>query len=273
MAVTIEETFQVAAPPERVWAYLIDPQQVVVCLPGASLTEVVDERTFLGKVKIKVGPVTASYDGKVQITEQDDQARTVKMMGKGMEASGAGSAEMTLTSQVVGLDDGGTEVRVQQDVEVVGKLAQFGRGMVQEVGKQLFRQFVGCAKKHLEAEAAAAPAADAAEGATPETPSAPAEVGSAAPEAGSAPVATEGAAAPASAAAASAGTADDPGTAPSKGPDTGAGAAPAGEAAPASAAADAAPPSPPQTEGEAIGGISLVLKALWAMITRPFRRK
>ena len=87
MAVRIEEVFQVAAPAERVWAYLTEPEQVVGCLPGANLTEVQDDRTYAGTVKIKVGPVTASYRGKVRITEQDDDSLTVKMLGEGMAST------------------------------------------------------------------------------------------------------------------------------------------------------------------------------------------
>jgi carbon monoxide dehydrogenase subunit G len=163
VSLKIEETFQVKAPVARVWAYLSDPRQVVNCLPGAELTSVESDTTFLGKVKVKVGPVTAAYNGKVTITERDDAAHVVKLLGDGRDASGGGSAKMTMTSTLAALGDGGTEVRVSADLDIVGKLAQFGRGMIESVNKQMFRQFTDCLRATLETppvqptEAAVAP--------------------------------------------------------------------------------------------------------------------
>ena len=154
MPLKIEETFQLRAPVERVWGYLTDPRQVVACLPGAELTAVQDESTFLGKVKVKVGPITAAYSGKVTITERDAAARVVRMVGEGRESGGAGSAKMTMTSTLAALPDGGTEVRVTADLDIVGRLAQFGRGMIESVNKQLFKQFTECVRATLEAPAA-----------------------------------------------------------------------------------------------------------------------
>jgi uncharacterized protein len=150
VSLKIEETFQVKAPVARVWAYLSDPRQVVNCLPGAELTSVESDTTFLGKVKVKVGPVTAAYNGKVTITERDDAAHVVKLLGDGRDASGGGSAKMTMTSTLAPLGDGETEVRVSADLDIVGKLAQFGRGMIESVNKQMFKQFTDCLRATLE---------------------------------------------------------------------------------------------------------------------------
>ena len=150
-----EETFQLQAPPDRVWAYLNDPRQVVTCLPGAELTSVQDESTFLGKVKVKVGPVVTAYSGKVVITERDDVARVVRMVGEGRESAGGGSAKVLITSTVAALPDGSTEVRVTADLDIVGKIAQFGRGMIESVNKQMFRQFTECVRATLESHAPA----------------------------------------------------------------------------------------------------------------------
>ena len=155
MAITVDESFDVAAPPEKVWAYLIDPARVVVCLPGAELVEMVDERTFVGRVKIKVGPVTASFRGRATFDELDADARRVRMSGKGQEMAGGGSATMTMTSQVSPGAAGGSHVQVGAQVEVVGKLMQFGRGMMEEVSRQVFSQFAECVRSTLEAEAGA----------------------------------------------------------------------------------------------------------------------
>ena len=149
MSIRIEEVFEIQAHPDRVWEYLTDPRQVVNCLPGAELTSVQDEKTFLGRVKVKVGPISTAYAGKVILTERDDANRVVKMTGEGRESGGAGSAKMTMTSSVVGLGTGSTEVRVTADIDIVGRIAQFGRGMIESVNKQMFRQFTECVRATL----------------------------------------------------------------------------------------------------------------------------
>ncbi|HEV8484503.1 MAG TPA: SRPBCC family protein [Blastocatellia bacterium] len=158
MAFKIEEKFELQAPVERVWKYLIDPAQVAVCLPGAELLEKQDERTFLGAVKVKVGPVTMSYKGTVKFTDVDEQSHKVRLVGEGREAGGGGSAKMTMVSKVTPLSGGGSLVEVTTEMELVGKIIQFGRGMIEEVSRQLFRQFSACVKQHLEVAAEGVPA-------------------------------------------------------------------------------------------------------------------
>lgn len=149
MPFKIEEEFEVQAPVQQVWEYLIDPAKVVVCIPGAELLESQDERTFMGAVKVKVGPMTMSYKGLVKFTEVDEQGRQVRMVGEGRETGGAGSAKVTMLSKVTPLD-GGALVVVNAEVDLVGKVVQFGRGMIEEVSRQLFRQFSACVKQRLE---------------------------------------------------------------------------------------------------------------------------
>ena len=163
MASKIEERFVVQAPADQVWAYLVDPRQVVTCLPGAELVEVVDDRNFVGNVKVKVGPVTVSYRGRVVLTEVDEAARQVRMSGEGREGGGTGTARMSMQSTVVALPDGGTEVRVSAEVDVAGRLVQLGRGMIEQVSHQVFGQFAQCVRRTLEARAPAVAAAPAAE--------------------------------------------------------------------------------------------------------------
>lgn len=243
MSLRIEETFRLQAPPDHVWAYLVDPRRVVTCLPGAELTAVESETTFLGKVKVKVGPVVAAYSGKVVITERDDAARVVKLVGEGRESGGAGSAKMTMTSTLAALPEGGTEVRVVADLDIVGKLVQFGRGMIESVNKQLFKQFTDCVRATLEAPAAA-PVAIAAPTAEP-SPPAPAPSG--------APPATTTAAAPTLAAPTTATTAPS-----TSAPTVGAYAPPPGMVA---APRDAT--SAPLAKAQPVRLLPLVLRALW----------
>ena len=150
MPFKIEEEFEVEAPVQRVWEYLITPAKVVVCIPGAELLETQDDRTFLGAVKVKLGPMVMSFKGLVKFTEMDEVSHQVRMVGEGREAGGGGSAKVTMLSKVTPIDGGGALVVINAEVDLVGKVVQFGRGMIEEVSRQLFRQFSSCVKQQLE---------------------------------------------------------------------------------------------------------------------------
>ena len=150
MAFKIEERFEVQAPVERVWKYLTDPARVVQCLPGAELLESQDERTFLGAIKVKVGPLSMSYKGNAKFTEVNEEAHQVRMVGEAREVGGSGSTKVTMLSTVAPLQGGGSEVLVNAEIDLVGKIVQFGRGMIEEVSRQMFRQFSTCVRQQLE---------------------------------------------------------------------------------------------------------------------------
>ena len=114
----------------------------------------VDERTFVGKVKVKVGAVTSSYKGKVRFTEIDEHGHRLQMAGEGKETSG-GTAKGSMTTTLRALPDGQTEVIAEANVDLTGRIMQVGRGMIQGVSKQIFQQFAARAKQILEAEAVA----------------------------------------------------------------------------------------------------------------------
>lgn len=154
MALRIEEKFDVRATEDLVWSWLTDPREVVQCLPGAELTEVRGPLTYAGRVKVKVGPVTIAYDGVATIEEQDHDARRIRMRAEGKEAAGSGSARMTMTSTVETNEAGAVVVHIVADVDVVGRIVQFGRGMIESVSKQIFHQFAACARNTLEPRAA-----------------------------------------------------------------------------------------------------------------------
>ena len=174
MAFKIEEKFEVKAPVERIWQYLIDPKRVVECLPGAQLLEQKDDQTFLGAIKVKVGPLSMSYKGQAKFTEVNEETHQVRMVGDAREVSGSGSTKISMLSAVVPLASGGSEVSVTADVELVGKIVQFGRGMIEEVSRQMFRQFAACVRQHLEVEEDPQPAANPAS-ANPATAATPPE--------------------------------------------------------------------------------------------------
>jgi uncharacterized protein len=152
MAFKIAEQFAVQAPVERVWQYLIDPASVVQCLPGAELLESQDDRTFTGQIKVKVGPLSMSYKGKGAFTEVNDETHTVRMVGDAREVGGSGSTKVTMVSTATPLDGGGSQVSVDAEINLVGRIVQFGRGMIEEVSRQMFRQFATCVKGRLEVD-------------------------------------------------------------------------------------------------------------------------
>jgi uncharacterized protein len=146
----IANQFAVSAPIEQAWDVLCDLEQVIPLMPGAQLTGHEGD-DYLGKVKVKVGPVTSEFSGKVRFVEQDrDQHRAV-IDAKGKESRGTGNAAATVTAR---LDEDGqrTSVTVDTDLKIVGKLAQFGSGMLQQVSEKLLGQFVESLEAKLAAE-------------------------------------------------------------------------------------------------------------------------
>ena len=165
MGIQIEKSFAVKAPKDAVWAFLTDPYRVASCLPGAAITEKLDEQSYAGTITVKVGPVTASYRGKMRFERLDQEAGEAEIVGSGQETKGKGGADMKMKSRVTALPDGSTQVNVVSDVNVVGALAQFGRGMIQDVSDLLFQKFSDAMRRELETPAAApAPAEPPPEG-------------------------------------------------------------------------------------------------------------
>ena len=151
----VEEKIVLAASVERVWRFLLDPHAVAPCLPGARLDAVEDERTFTGTMKVKVGPVTTEFKGRARFTEIVEAERRVEMTASGDDKGGSGSAKMVMQSRVVATEGGGSELVVVADVDLAGKLVRFGRGMMEGIGKQLFKQFA----ERVQRELSVAPAA------------------------------------------------------------------------------------------------------------------
>ena len=141
MAVRIEKTFQVKEPVDEVWTLLSDPRQVVSCVPGAQLTEAVDERTFKGAISVKVGPTVTDYKGQVHIDRLDAQTHEIELAGKGQDVRGRGSASMKMTGKVRALPGGTTEVTAVSEVNIVGLLAQLGARVISDVADLTFAEF------------------------------------------------------------------------------------------------------------------------------------
>lgn len=160
----IHEKVAIKAPVDRVWAFLLDPAQVVACLPGATYDGAESETVFLGHIKVKVGPVSTQFAGKATMSEVDAAAHRVRIIGEGKDKNGAGTARLELNGAVIATPDG-AELSVDAAVDMTGKLVTFGRGLISSVSQQLFKQFVASARTTLET----APPPEAAPAAPPAT--------------------------------------------------------------------------------------------------------
>ena len=151
----LENNFEVPVPVERAWEVLLDIERVAPCMPGATVEEY-DGKTVTGSVKVKVGPITVTYKGTAVFEEQDETAHRMVLSAGGRETRGQGTARATVTGTLTERD-GGTAVSVHTDLTVTGRPAQFGRGVMAEVGDRLVGQFAQCLSERIvEPEPAAA---------------------------------------------------------------------------------------------------------------------
>jgi carbon monoxide dehydrogenase subunit G len=147
--------FEVAVPVEAAWALLTDVERIAPCLPGAELSEV-EADEYRGSVKVKVGPITTSYQGVARFTELDESAHRAVLKAEGRESRGQGNAAAVITATMAP-SGAGTRVTVSTDLAISGKVAQFGRGVMADVAAKLLDQFVA----NLEAMVLAPGAPDA----------------------------------------------------------------------------------------------------------------
>ena len=190
----LEHSFIIPVPPEQAWQALLDVEQVAPCMPGATV-DGFDGEVISGKIKIKVGPVQMTYAGKARFTEKDEATKTVVLEASGKETRGSGTASATIRSSLQD-ENGQTRVHVRTTMTVTGRPAQFGRGVMAEVGGRIIGKFASNLATQLSGEGAAAPAAASAGEAqgTPATSS-----GAASSPAASAPLTSTGATATADA--------------------------------------------------------------------------
>ena len=154
MKTTINKTFQIERPINEVWDFLSDPNKIVTCVPGAKLTETIDDQNYKGTVTMKIGPVVTSFNGQITLTNLDEANHEMEINGKGVDTKGKGSADMVLTGKLVDNGDQTTEVTNNMEISITGKLAQFGSRMIVDVSDQVFKQFLSNFKSQMLAIAA-----------------------------------------------------------------------------------------------------------------------
>src|ERR671933_1789958 len=146
----MENEFTVEAPVEQAWETLLDLERITPCLPGAALEEESGDE-YKGSMTIRLGPVTQKYKGTVSFDETDEESRRAVLKADGKDARGQGTASATITS-TLSEENGGTRVRVETDMHLTGRAAQFGRGVQQEVATKLINQSAECLEREIMGE-------------------------------------------------------------------------------------------------------------------------
>jgi len=141
MEVKAEKNLKLNQDPDMIWKCMIDPSFMVKSVPGAELTEQLDERNFKGKISIKIGPVTAKFNGEAEFTKLEEADYEWTMEGKGLDTSGKGGANMTMNIKLSTLEEGGTEMQSSMSLSITGRLAQFGARMIVAVNNKMFDQW------------------------------------------------------------------------------------------------------------------------------------
>jgi carbon monoxide dehydrogenase subunit G len=165
MQINLEKTFSLDAPAAAAWQVLGDIETVASCMPGAEITERVDESHYKGKVKAKVGPATMAFNGTIELLGMDPEKRELRLTSKGQDSKGSSSAQMDLTAWVVEGDSERSELKGEATVNVNGKIASLGGRLMNQVADQILNQF----GKSFAAKAAAVASATAGSGAQAET--------------------------------------------------------------------------------------------------------
>lgn len=175
-----DNAFEVPVPVEEAWAILMDIERIAPCVPGAELTEVVDDSTYKGKVSVKLGPVALTFNGQTKFEEKDAASHSAKLRAQGTDTKGRGGAHANVRFNMEPAGSG-TRVLIHTDLQLSGSVAQYGRGvgMISDLAQQIIGQFAANLEKNViaprQAAAEGAPAAaDASRPKAPPQPAAPA---------------------------------------------------------------------------------------------------
>lgn len=146
----LENSFDVPVAPAEAWRILTDVERVAPCVPGAKLTEILDDDAYKGTMQVKLGPVSLAFDGKAQFTERDDDAHTAKLRANGRETRNRGTADADVTF-VLEPQDGGTLVRIETELQLSGPVAQYGRsqGIILSVSEEMVDRFATALRQDI----------------------------------------------------------------------------------------------------------------------------
>ena len=148
-----DNSFEVPLPPDQAWKTLMDIERIAPCMPGAELTEIVDDKTFKGKVSVRLGPVALTFQGTATFEDIDEAAHKATVKAQGADAKGRGGANANVGFHLEP-SDAGSEVKIHTDLQLSGSVAQYGRGagMIQDLASQIIGQFADNLSKQIEAD-------------------------------------------------------------------------------------------------------------------------
>jgi carbon monoxide dehydrogenase subunit G len=146
----LSNEFVVAADVDTVWRHLLDMEEVAECVPGAKVEEVVPPNIYRGKIRLKIGPMTVEYRGEATLVEVDEDARRATVQMKAREARGQGSALATVRNSLAAVPEG-TRVRAETELEITGPQAQFGKGVLEDVGGRILEEFTARLERRIAA--------------------------------------------------------------------------------------------------------------------------
>lgn len=149
----IDYEFTVGVPVDQAWGRMLDLEKIAPCLPGAAIQEELGDGEYAGTMKVEIGPITVSYKGTIKFEETDETDHRAVLQATGREARGQGTASATIISTLQE-DGGGTRVNVETDLMLTGRVAQFGRGLAQDVATKMLDQFAACLEQEISGAAA-----------------------------------------------------------------------------------------------------------------------
>ena len=160
-----ENSFNVGVPVDEAWAILTDVERIAPCMPGAELTEVIDENSFKGKVSVRLGPVALTFAGDARFEDRDDEGHSARVKAQGRDAKGRGGANANVDFRLIPAEDGTTTVQIRTDLQLSGSVAQYGRGvgMIKDVATQLIDRFADALHEQIVADRGAADEAEEAD--------------------------------------------------------------------------------------------------------------
>jgi hypothetical protein len=162
MKVQLEKTFALPASADTAWVLLQDIERVAGCVPGARITERLDDRHYKGTMAVKFGPASMSFRGEVEVMALEQASKTLRLVGKGTDTTGSSGASMDLTARVEALDAASSRLMGTSEVSMSGKAAAFGGRMMSSVADQVLKQFADNLATQVQAQTATAPAQAAA---------------------------------------------------------------------------------------------------------------
>src|SRR3954465_11444459 len=154
-----ENEIEVGQPPKELFAFLTDVERVAPCLPGASI-DGRDGDAYQGSMKVKVGPISGTYRGTMRFVEQDEDALRAVMSARAAEVNGQGDAEAKITTQIEAAGDDASRIRMETDLQMRGRVAQFGRGAMEKISQRMFDEFARNLEREMSGGGAATPDAE-----------------------------------------------------------------------------------------------------------------